>query len=116
MKAGRCLLGSCVSVQSCGVLTSASRGVHGYMRRRWSERLPTAERGLPVVWGPRTHARAAAPMIGVGTGVVGVAALGCSSDTDPEFLEVLGKEKKDYWEVLEGVAVEGAVSLLRASA
>ena len=45
-------------------------------------KVPT-ERVLPVVWGPRTHARAAAPLTGVGTGVGGVAALGCSSDTDP---------------------------------
>ena len=52
------------------------------MRRIRSERFPT-ERVLPVVWGPRTHARAAAPLTGVGTGVGGVAALGCSSDTDP---------------------------------
>ena len=41
------------------------------------------EVGLPVVWGPRTRARAAAPMVGVGTGAGGVAALGCSFDTNP---------------------------------
>ena len=38
---------------------------------------------LPVVWGPRTRARAAAPIVGVGTGAGGVAALGCSFDTHP---------------------------------
>ena len=38
---------------------------------------------LPVVWGPRTRARAAAPIVGFGTGAGGVAALGCSFDTHP---------------------------------
>ena len=38
---------------------------------------------LPVMWGPRTRARAAAPLVGVGTGAGGVAALGCSFDTNP---------------------------------
>ena len=46
---------------------------------------------LPVTGGPRTHARAAAPKIGVGTGARGVAALGCSCDTDP--IKVLARSR-----------------------
>ena len=47
---------------------------------------------LPVTGGPRTHARAAAPKIGVGTGARGVAALGCSCDTDPS--KVLARSRQ----------------------
>ena len=65
-----------------GVRGSCGRGIRSDMRRKqsvWSN----GNVWLPVVWGPRTRAGAAALMIGVGTRAGGVAALGCSCDTDP---------------------------------
>ena len=85
----------------CLVSQRPVQHLHGVMdtnmRRIWSERLPTRV-GLPVVWSPRTRAGAAALMIGVGTRAGGVAALGCSCDTDPS--KVLARCKEGLREVL----------------